>query len=208
MWCFGDLKVLHAGVKPAADASTAPAQPLGEDTVQAATDHGAAGADTTIGRQVDDASVDGKKPQEGQTVIEPQKAADQGMSEAGDAAVGVALTGEQPAKPESATTDAVPSLTVAAAEPAGKLPVQATSDPEAGIEKQQPAVSPSADAATGDQSLTAGAQSGAVIEAAKSEAVSGVAETKAQGGATSRDAVLAESQAQQDIAVPMDQDRT
>lgn len=204
--CLDDLKVLLAGVKPTADASTAPPQPLGEDPVQTATDPEAAGADTTAGRQVSDVSVDGKKPQEGPNVTEPGKAADQDMSEAGDAAVGVALTGDQPAELDSTTTDAAP--TVAAAESAGNLPVQAPSDPEAGIEKQQPAVSATADGAADDQSLTAGSQSGALAESAKSEAVGGVAETKAHGGAASKDAVLAESQAQQDIAVPMDQDRT
>lgn len=207
MCCLDDLKVLHVGVKPSADASAAPAQPLGEDTVQTATDQEAAGADTTTGRQVGDASVDEKKPHEGPNVTEPGKAADQGMSEAGDAAVGVALTGDQPVQLDSATTNAVPSSTVAAAESAGNLPVEAPSDPEAGIEKQQ-AVSATVDEAAGDQIVPAGAQSGAVTESAKSEAVSGVAETKAEGGAASRDAVLAESQVQQDIAVPMDQDRT
>lgn len=196
---------LLAGVKPSGDTSTAPAQPLGEDTVQTATDREAGGADTTTGRQIDDASVDEKNIQEGSKATEPGKAADQGMSEAGDAAVAVALTGDEPAKLDSTTTDAVP--TGAAAEPAGKLPVQATSEPEPAIEQQQPAVSATADEATGDQSLTAGAQSRAVTEAAKSEAVSGVTETKAEGGAAGKDAVLAESQATQDIAVPMDQDR-
>ena len=185
-----DLKMLCTGVKPSADANMTQAQPLGEDILQIANDQAAGGADTKTGKEADGPSVDRENTHEDPDVTKPETAADHDTSEAGDAALGVALPGDQPTKPDPATADddpAVPSLTVAAAAAAsaGKLSAQATLDSLAGT------VEPSAPATTSEfaaeQSLPAGPES---------------------HHAASKDAVEAESNAQQDVAVPMDEDKT
>ena len=209
--------MVRTGVKPSADASITQSQPLGEDILQIATDQAAGGADTKTGKEADGPSVNRDTTHEDPGVTKPETAADQGTSEAGDAALGVILPGDQPTKPDPATADDNPAMpSGAAAASAGKLSAQATSDSEAGTVEQQPSTPATRSEVAAEQSLPAGpklgaepegAKSATVTEAFASETVDGVAEIKSERDVASKDAVQAESHGQQDVAVPMDEDK-
>ena len=208
---------MHTGVKPSADASMTQAQPLGEDTLHIATDQEAGADDTNTGKVVDDPSVDRENRAETPNATNSETAADEGTSEAGKAAPSVALPDDQPAKPDPATADddrTVPSPTIAPAGSTRELSAQATFDHEAGTVKHQPSTSAIIGEAASEQSLPAGAKSGAGIEAVKSATASeavkletGVSEITSEHDAASKDAGQAESNTQQDAAVAMDEDR-
>lgn len=207
--------MLHTGVKPSADASMTQAQPLGEDTLQIATGQDAGVDNINTGQVVDGPCVDRENTQETSNAIKSETA-DEATAEAGDAAPSVALPGDQPAKPNPSTAHnnpTVPLSTQAAAEPAGELAAPANPDPEADTVKQQPSGPAIAGEAASEQSLPAGAMSGAGTETTKSATASTavkfeteVPEIKEHDA--SKDAVQAESNTQQDAAVLMDEDRT
>ena len=203
--------MLRAGVKPSADVSMTQAQPVGEHTLQVATDPEAGAADSKPGKEVDGPPVHRKSMPTVPDVTKPETAADQSTTEAGDVASSVALPGDQPADSDLATADddpTVPSPTDAPAGSAGKLSAQANSDPEAGTVMQRPSVPAITGEAAVERSLQAGARSEAAIEAAKSAAVNEAvnsetaAEIRSEHDAVSKDAV---EHTQQDAVVLMDE---